>query len=133
MVETLTISSLLAFEFRQSMRFLVWLHGRDAAKGVPPREAKQSLADLQANLASGALEVAAVDWADVHRIGERLSVTYTEANGHRAIDVLHVATAIHLGVEELLSFDGNQRTLAKAEGLTVKPAPTRATARLFVP
>lgn len=133
MIEPLTISSLLAFEFRQSMRFQAWLHTRDARKGVPAREAKQSLADLDANLASGALDVATVDWADVHRIGERLSATYTKANGHRAMDVLHVATALHLGAENLLSFDGNQRKLAKAEGLRVKPALLRATADLLVP
>ena len=133
MVEPLTISSLLAFEFRQSMRFQAWLHARDSRKGVPARQATQTLADLAANLASGALDVAPVEWADVHRIGERLSVTYTKTHGHRAMDVLHVATAIHLGVEELLSFDGNQRKLAKAEGLVVKPALPRTTAHRIVP
>ncbi|HWN94487.1 MAG TPA: PIN domain-containing protein [Methylomirabilota bacterium] len=121
MTEALTISGLLAFEFRQSMRFQAWLHAQDSRKGVPAAEAEHSLSDLDANLASGALEIATVDWADVHRIAERLSATYTKANGHRAIDVLHVATALHLGVEELLTFDGNQRKLATAEGLKVKP------------
>ena len=46
---------------------------------------------------------------------------YTRANGHRAVDILHLATAIHLSAEEFLSFDGNQRKLATAEGLKVKP------------
>ena len=63
MTETLTISGLLAFEFRQSMRFQAWLHGQDAKKGVPAKEAEQSLSDLDANFASGALELATVDWA----------------------------------------------------------------------
>ena len=121
MTEPLTISGLLAFEFRQSMRFQTWLHAQDSKKGVPAREAEQSLSDLNANLASGALAMATVDWADVHRIAERLSATYTKANGHRAIDVLHVATVIHLGAEQLLTFDSNQRKLATAEGLKVKP------------
>ena len=121
MTEPLTISGLLAFEFRQSMRFQSWLHAQDAKKGVPAKEAEQALADLESNLASGALEMAKVDWADVHRIAERLSATYTRANGHRAMDILHLATAIHLSAEEFLSFDGNQRKLATAEGLKVKP------------
>ncbi len=121
MSEPLTISGLLAFEFRQSMRFQAWLHAQEAKKGVPTKEAEQSLSDLEANLASGALEMATVDWADVHRLAERLSATYTKSNGHRAIDVLHVATAIHLGAEQLLTFDANQRKLAMAEGLKVKP------------
>ena len=121
MTEALTISGLLAFEFRQSMRWQTWLHAQDSKKGIPAKEADQALADLESNLASVALEMATVDWADVHRIAERLSATYTKANGHRAIDVLHVATALHLGAEELLTFDANQRKLATAEGLKVKP------------
>ena len=121
MTEPLTVSGVLAFEFRQSMRFQSWLHAQDAKKGVPAKEAEQALADLESNLASGALEMAKVDWADVHRIAERLSAMYTRANGHRAMDILHLATAIHLSAEEFLSFDGNQRKLATAEGLRAKP------------
>lgn len=121
MTETLAVSGLLAFEFRQSMRFQMWRHALNAKKGVPAKEAGQALTDLESNLASGALEMMTVDWADVNRIAERLSATYTKAHGHRAIDILHLATAIHLGAEEFLSFDGNQRKLARAEGLKVKP------------
>ena len=32
---------------------------------------------------------------------------------------LHVATALHLGAKEFLTFDGNQKKLAEAEGLVV--------------
>ena len=41
--------------------------------------------------------------------------------GHRSLDVLHVATALHLGAREFLTFDANQRKLAAAEKLKVKP------------
>jgi predicted nucleic acid-binding protein len=41
--------------------------------------------------------------------------------GHRSLDVLHVATALHLGAREFLTFDTNQRKLAAAEKLKVKP------------
>jgi len=34
-------------------------------------------------------------------------------------DILHVATALHLGVGVFLTFDANQRKLAEAEGLIV--------------
>jgi len=37
------------------------------------------------------------------------------------MDILHVATALHLGAREFLSFDGNQRKLARAEGMKAKP------------
>jgi len=43
--------------------------------------------------------------------------------GHRSLDVLHVATALHLGAQEFLTFDANQIKLARAEKLNhpVKP------------
>ena len=41
--------------------------------------------------------------------------------GHRGFNVLRVAAARVLGTGEFLSFDHNQRALARAEGLTVKP------------
>jgi len=35
------------------------------------------------------------------------------------MDVLHVATALHLGIQKFLSFDKNQVLLARKEGLQV--------------
>jgi len=35
------------------------------------------------------------------------------------MDILHVATAIELGVKKFLTFDGKQKKLAEAEGLVV--------------
>lgn len=121
MPEPLHVSSLLLYEFRQSVRFQVWLHTRDKSKGYPQTIADAALAKLQINLDAGALVLVAAEWPDVHQIAERLSSTYTTAEGHRAFDVLHVATALHLGAREFLSFDDRQRKLAKTEGLKVKP------------
>ena len=121
MPEALHVSGLLLYEFRQSLRFQVWLHGRDPRKGFPQADCNQALGDLQTDLDTGALVVASVDWADVHRLAERLSARHTGANGHRAFDVLHVATALHLGAREFLTFDVNQRKLAAAEKLKAKP------------
>ena len=70
---------------------------------------------------AGALEVVTADWPDVHRLAENLSTRHTMAGGHRSFDVLHVATALHLGAREFLTFDANQRKLAAAEKLKVKP------------
>jgi predicted nucleic acid-binding protein len=55
----------------------------------------------------------------VHKIAERLSFKHTVKAGHPSFDVLHVATALHLGIKEFLTFDGNQKNLAEAEGLVV--------------
>jgi predicted nucleic acid-binding protein len=37
------------------------------------------------------------------------------------MDTLHVATALHLGAKEFLTFDARQSKLAAAEGLKVVP------------
>jgi len=121
LLEALHVSGLLLYEFRQSTRFQVWLHRQDPRKGFSQADGDRALADLQSDLDTGAVVTATVDWADVHRIAERLSVKYTKTDGHRAMDILHVATALHLGAREFLSFDGNQRKLARAEGMKAKP------------
>jgi predicted nucleic acid-binding protein len=59
--------------------------------------------------------------ASVIAEAKRISEIRTLAGGHRSFDILHVATALHLNAEEFLSFDDNQRTLAKAEGLKILP------------
>jgi predicted nucleic acid-binding protein len=121
MPEALHVSSLLLYEFRQSVRFQVWLHARDKTRGYPQATADDALARLQANLDAGALALVAVEWPDVHSRAEELSKRHTAAGGHRSLDVVHVATALHLEAEEFLTFDTNQRKLAAAAGLTAKP------------
>ena len=121
MPEALHVSGLLLYEFRQSLRFQVWLHSQDKSKGYPQTDCDRALADLQSDLDTGAVMVVTADWPDVHRLAETLSKRHTIAGGHRSLDVLHVATALHLGALEFLTFDTNQRKLAAAEHLKVKP------------
>ncbi len=115
----LEVTSLLLFEFRQSVRFQARLHRNDPTKGFPKPEASKMLADLKSDLATGALVVVPAPWSQVHLAAERLSERHTEAGGHRSFDILHVAAAIELGAREFLTFDANQKRLAEAEGLTV--------------
>ena len=115
----LPVSSFLLLEFRQSVRFQTRLFSLDRGKGYPPGEATRMLRDLQSDLSSGVLQVTKVDWADVHRIAEVLSEKHTATGGHRLNDILHVATALHLGAAEFLTFDANQRKLAEVEGMTI--------------
>jgi predicted nucleic acid-binding protein len=121
MTGPLPVSSLLVFEFRQSTRIQTWLHAQDRRKGFAAAEATKVLAAIQSDLANGDLAMISPDWADVHVIAERLSAKHTSAHGHRGFDILHVASALHLGADEFLSFDAKQRTLAAAEGLKVSP------------
>jgi predicted nucleic acid-binding protein len=117
---TLGVSSLLVLEFRQSVRLQGCLHLHDRTKGYPQAEGRQMLNDFQIDLNSGLLTTLLVDWAAVHHRAEALSSAHTLASGHRLADILHVATALQLGVVEFLTFDRNQRKLAKAEGLVVQ-------------
>ena len=121
MPEALHVSGLLLYEFRQSVRFQVWLHSRDKSKGYPQADCDRALADLKTDLDTGAAAMATVNWPDVHRLAETISSRHTAAGGHRSFDVLHVATALHLGAREFLTFDANQRKLAASEKLRVKP------------
>jgi len=50
---------------------------------------------------------------------KRLSATHTLTGGHRGFDILHVATALIVKAQQLLTFDVNQKKLAEAEGLIV--------------
>lgn len=116
------VSDLLLLEFRHSIRYQSRLFKNDRSKGFSEREGRRMLDDLRSDLAEGVLVVAPVNWPDVHLIAETLSVIHTADGGHRFADILHVATAVHLGCETFLTFDENQRALAEKEGMTVLPS-----------
>jgi predicted nucleic acid-binding protein len=113
----LPVSTLLLFEFRQSVRLQIFLQSKDRTKGFAKPEGEAMLRDLRADLASGVIAVVPVDWPEVHSLAEMLSAKHTESDGHRFADLLHVATALHLGAEQFLTFDTNQRKIARAEGM----------------
>jgi predicted nucleic acid-binding protein len=119
--EPVYVSSLVLFEFRQSTRFQVFRFSKDRTQGFSKREAQLMLAVLQENIANGAVAIVPVDWQEVHSIAERLSSRHTVTGGHRALDILHVSTAIHLKAQLLLTFDRNQIALTKAAGLEIRP------------
>lgn len=116
----LSVSSFLLLEFRQSLRLQTRLHAHDRTKGFPGTEGQLMLRFLQTDLASLVLQTVSVDWSDVHQRAETLSARYTESAGHRLADIMHVATALHLGAEQFLTFDANQKRLAVAQGLKVR-------------
>jgi predicted nucleic acid-binding protein len=115
----LHVSSLLALEFRQSIRFHMRLSEKNGSHHLTETAGTQVLDDFAADLLAGIYQTATVDWPAVHLRAEDLSKRYTRAAGHRLVDILHVATALHLNASTFLTFDANQRTLAETEGLTV--------------
>lgn len=115
----LEVTSLLLYEFRQSVRFQMRLQSKDAKKGFAKGDGAKMLSDLKSDLIDGAVVVRPAPWAQIHAAAERLSERHTETHGHRAMDILHVATALELGATHFLTFDTNQKNLAEAEGLIV--------------
>ena len=121
MKEPLHVTVLLAYEFRQSLRFQVWRRAANPREGVAPADAQAALSQFEADLTNGVAVLAPCNFQDVFRRADDLSTRHTISGGHRSFDVLHVATALHLDAREFLTFDANQRKLAAAEKLKVKP------------
>ena len=58
-----------------------------------------------------------VDWTAVFKLANELSVNHTSAIGSRSLDILHVAMALSISSDRLLSFDEKQKELATRAGL----------------
>ncbi|NJL18989.1 MAG: type II toxin-antitoxin system VapC family toxin [Bdellovibrionaceae bacterium] len=119
MDEPLYFSPLLEFEFIQSIRLQVWLHQGDRTKGCPADRADQMIADWESDIAAGLNVLVPIDHDAVLRLARTYSLQHTAKGGHRTLDLLHVATAVHLGVRNFLTFDIRQRALARRAGLKV--------------
>lgn len=119
MTEPLYFTRLLEFEFLQAIELQVWLHSADRKKGYSRREADQMIDDWEADIAAGLNKIVPCDSDVVLRLAGVYSKKRTAQGGHRSLDILHVATAVHLGAKEFLTFDGRQRSLAKRAGLKV--------------
>lgn len=117
----IVISPLLSYEFRQVVRFQVFLHSSDARKGYLETEAMSMLAQFEIDLDSGMVIEGGVNYAAVTKEVERLSERYTMKRGARSFDLLHIATALQWQATVFLSFDALQRDIAALEGLNVLP------------
>jgi predicted nucleic acid-binding protein len=119
MTEPLCFTRLLEFEFLQAIELQVWLHSTDRKKGYSRREADQMIDDWETDIASGLNELVPCDSDAVLRLAGFYSEQRTAQGGHRSLHILHVATAVHLGAKEFLTFDERQRALAKHAGLKI--------------
>jgi len=115
----LPMSWLVQWEFRHSIRFQMWLFSNDRTKGFSTREGLGMLQAVQNYLAKKLIEIVPINEQDVHLIAERLSDKYATGLGARAMDTLHLASALHLGAGHFLTFDAKQKKIALSEGMTV--------------
>ena len=76
-----------------------------------------AIVSFDEDLAEGRYVDADILWRATLRRARELSRAHTPALGCRTLDVLHVATAIELGLRYFVTFDSRQGQLAKAAGL----------------
>jgi len=112
---TLFISPLGELEFTNALQLRVF------RKELTKAETSAAYAVIQKDLAAGVYSVQPVS-AIVFDTAKRVSLKHTAGIGSRSLDVLHVAVALAMGADVLLSFDENQRKLAEAVGLRQAPA-----------
>jgi predicted nucleic acid-binding protein len=111
----LTLTMLQRYELANAVRFAAF------RKVIPTRDATAMLTAFESDLQAGYLILAPCDLEAVVQEAQRLSAIHTVDGGHRSFDILHVASARVLRVREFLTFDANQRKLAKAAGLATGP------------
>jgi predicted nucleic acid-binding protein len=75
------------------------------------------IAKWNEQIAEGKVKIIACDTDEVIRYAVKLSRSHTAGGGHRSLDLLHLATTVHLGAKEFLSFDDRQVKLARKLGL----------------
>ncbi len=109
----LYLNILTHFEFGNALRF------SEFGGAIPTGSAARYWAEFEAAVAQGRLIVATSNLADVVDEARRLSSIRTLTGGHRGFDILHVAGARLGKATHFLTFDGNQRNLAEADGLVV--------------
>lgn len=80
---------------------------------------RDALASFDEDLAEGRYVQANVLWRATLRRAADLSRMHTATLGCRSLDVVHVATALELGLRHFVTFDRRQQQLARAVGLKV--------------
>ncbi|HEY4395183.1 MAG TPA: type II toxin-antitoxin system VapC family toxin [Polyangia bacterium] len=100
-------------EIENSVALAVFRRDITAAAG------QAAVGDLDADLAAGRLFIADLLWRRALDRAVELSRKHTPTLGTRALDVLHVASALTLGCKRFVSYDARQARLARAVGLRV--------------
>lgn len=86
---------------------------------IPAAEAKDVRASILQDIQGGILLRRPLE-AVVYEKAAEIARRRTPHLGTRALDVLHVASALVLGCRRFHTFDDNQRLLARSEGLLVR-------------
>lgn len=86
---------------------------------VTAQDANAAWQELDEDFAEGHLEQVDILWRSALNRASQLSREHSPNLGTRALDVLHVACALELGLGKFLSFDERQQRLASNVGLRI--------------
>jgi predicted nucleic acid-binding protein len=111
----IAVSVFNRYEFQNAIRFAAF------QKAISGAEATATLDAFEGDLKSGHLQFISVELSAVFIEASSLSARHTMSGGHRSFDILHVAVARILKASTFLTFDENQRKLAKSVRLEVGP------------
>jgi predicted nucleic acid-binding protein len=91
-------------------------------KAMTAEAMTDALSSFEEDLVDGRYVQADVLWRATIRRAAEVSRTHTAMLGCRTLDVLHVATALELGLRSFVTYDRRQQQLARATGLkTISP------------
>jgi hypothetical protein len=88
---------------------------------ITAAEMRQSIGAFEQDITMGRWQRPDYPAAIVEQKADELSAGHSATLGCRTLDIIHVAAALVVGAREFVTFDGRQRALAKAAGLTVRP------------
>ena len=89
-------------------------------------DSRQIIRLLEQEVRTGYWPHVEFDWTDAVRTAGELRAEHSLKMIVRAMDLFHIAIAIEVGAEALLSFDKEQIALAQAVGLKVVPLRPRS-------
>ena len=109
------LSELSVLEFRNATNLAVF------RKEITADARTIILQRFESDLEAGIFRAMPVPSSKLYSTSARLSDAHSSTLGTRSLDLMHVAAALILGAETILSFDSRQRSAAEAEGLEVLP------------
>jgi len=84
---------------------------------ISPAQFSAAVADMDVDLKAQRVTIVDLLWRGAMDRATQLSRKHTPELGGRMLDVLHVASALELGVKTIITYDQRQMELARSAGL----------------
>jgi len=87
---------------------------------ISPDETRLIMARFAEHESKGVFYRPQISWAESFKYAVDLSRKHTKKTGSRALDILHVASALSIKADRFLSFDERQSKLASLAGMRIE-------------